>query len=153
MSNYFSRREKKRGLLSIFQGIKESVLPTRSKKAYWSNSDSVRTVTRNKNNQKVIFRPMRRHFIEYVFMSFCVWPSLDWYAGFRRASASKFLACHEIFYKWGQQATLLKHLHKVQPSWKGYIPKDCFAGLIACYFSFLCQNCHQLYTCWQLSKK
>jgi len=34
VTNYFSRKEKKRGLLAAFQGIKESLLPTRGKKAY-----------------------------------------------------------------------------------------------------------------------
>jgi hypothetical protein len=34
VSNYFMRKEKRNGLLSIFNGIRESVLPTRTKKAY-----------------------------------------------------------------------------------------------------------------------
>merc|ERR1719341_1830761 len=32
VSNYFMRKEKRNGLLSIFNGIRESVLPTRTKK-------------------------------------------------------------------------------------------------------------------------
>ena len=35
VSNYFLRKEKRNGLLAVFNGIKESVLPTRNKKAYW----------------------------------------------------------------------------------------------------------------------
>jgi len=34
VSNYFLRREKKVGLLTMFQSLKESVLPTRSKKSF-----------------------------------------------------------------------------------------------------------------------
>jgi len=34
VSNYFQRREKKVGLLSMFQSLKESLLPTRGKKAF-----------------------------------------------------------------------------------------------------------------------
>ena len=34
VSNYFMRKEKRKGLLAVFNGIKESVLPTRSKKAF-----------------------------------------------------------------------------------------------------------------------
>jgi len=34
VSNYFMRKEKRNGLLSVFNGIRESVLPTRTKKAY-----------------------------------------------------------------------------------------------------------------------
>lgn len=34
VSNYFMRREKKRGLLAAFQGIKDSFLPTRGKKSF-----------------------------------------------------------------------------------------------------------------------
>ncbi len=49
VSNYFSRREKKRGLLSIFQGIKESVLPSRSKKAYWLFNEN-----NNSSNKRAI---------------------------------------------------------------------------------------------------
>merc|ERR1719495_2636380 len=33
VSNYFMRKEKRNGLLSVFNGIRESVLPTRTKKA------------------------------------------------------------------------------------------------------------------------
>ena len=34
VSNYFLRKEKRNGLLAVFNGIKESVLPTRNKKAF-----------------------------------------------------------------------------------------------------------------------
>lgn len=34
VSNYFQRREKKFGLLTMFQSLKESILPTRGKKAF-----------------------------------------------------------------------------------------------------------------------
>jgi len=34
VSNYFQRREKKVGLLTMFQSLKESILPTRGKKAF-----------------------------------------------------------------------------------------------------------------------
>lgn len=34
VSNYFMRREKKYGLLAMFNSMKESILPTRSKKSY-----------------------------------------------------------------------------------------------------------------------
>ena len=35
VSNYFMRKEKKIGLLSAFQSIKEQILPTRVKKSFW----------------------------------------------------------------------------------------------------------------------
>ena len=34
VSNYFMRKEKKIGLLSAFQSIKEQILPTRVKKSF-----------------------------------------------------------------------------------------------------------------------
>ena len=34
VSNYFMKKEKRKGLLAVFNGLKESVLPTRSKKAF-----------------------------------------------------------------------------------------------------------------------
>ena len=34
VSNYFLRKEKRNGLLAVFNGIRESVLPTRTKKAF-----------------------------------------------------------------------------------------------------------------------
>ena len=34
VSNYFMRKEKKIGLLSAFQSIKEQIIPTRTKKAF-----------------------------------------------------------------------------------------------------------------------
>ena len=34
VSHYFMRKEKRKGLLAVFNGIKESVLPTRTKKAF-----------------------------------------------------------------------------------------------------------------------
>ena len=34
VSNYFLRKEKRNGLLAVFNGIKEAVLPTRNKKAF-----------------------------------------------------------------------------------------------------------------------
>ena len=37
VSHYFMRKEKRKGLLAVFNGIKESVLPTRTKKAFWSD--------------------------------------------------------------------------------------------------------------------
>ena len=55
VSNYFSRREKKRGLLSIFQGIKESVLPSRSKKAYWLFNENNNNSSSNKRAIKSVF--------------------------------------------------------------------------------------------------
>ncbi len=55
VSNYFSRREKKRGLLSIFQGIKESVLPSRSKKAYWLFNENNNNNSSNKRAIKSVF--------------------------------------------------------------------------------------------------
>ncbi len=34
VSNYFMRREKRYGLLSVFNSVKESILPSRGKKAF-----------------------------------------------------------------------------------------------------------------------
>ena len=34
VSNYFMKKEKRKGLLAVFNGLKESVLPTRSKKTF-----------------------------------------------------------------------------------------------------------------------
>ena len=34
VSNYFMKKEKRNGLLAVFNGIKESILPTRTKKAF-----------------------------------------------------------------------------------------------------------------------
>jgi len=38
VSNYFSRKGKKYGLLSLFNYAKDSVLPQRSKKSFWISS-------------------------------------------------------------------------------------------------------------------